>query len=82
MIAKRTTIRGRPRTSKDGGKRHRRSFSVSDAEYTYIQQLAADYEQTVSELIRDCLLVDMPETRTSRENEPLGIVGNARRRTP
>jgi hypothetical protein len=57
---------GRPTTSKDGGVRHVRYFRASDAEWLYIRRLADDYGMTASELIRDCLLGDMPD---SQEND-------------
>ena len=60
------TAKGRPHgttTSKDGGLRRRRCFRASDAEWRYMHAIAHEYGQSVSELIRECLLVDMPETR-------------------
>lgn len=56
---------GRETESKDGGVRNVRYFRASDAEWEFMKELAAEQDPviSVSELIRDCLLVDMPETR-------------------
>jgi hypothetical protein len=66
-------------TSKDGAVRSMRYFRASDAEWEFMQAVAAEHEMSVSELIRDCLLVDMPITR---EAEPTGDVGNTPEPTP
>lgn len=54
---------GRRPHSKDGAPRLVRYFRASDAEWTYMKELAAEHGQTVSSLIRECLLADMPTTR-------------------
>ena len=52
-----TTV-GKPRQSIDGGMRFNRiEVRVSDAEHDYIHELARDFDQCVSGLIRGCVLV-------------------------
>lgn len=62
MTPKNSRGHGRDAASRDGAVRSvLATFRVSPAEWDYIKRLAEDYEMAVSELIRDCLLVDMPQ---------------------
>lgn len=63
--------------SKDGAARTSRiEVRVSETEKTYVQELAEEHGMSVSELVLDCLLGDMPSTREEldREEESLGII--------
>jgi len=53
---------GRQTTSKDGGVRLVRYFRASDAEWQWMKDLAAEHHTTISALIREFLLTDMPTT--------------------
>ena len=70
MASSRHQMAGRHRTtSHDGGLRTMRYFRASDAEWKFIRELAEDNGMSASELIRSCVLDEMPKSNPALKED-------------